>query len=143
MDGRELAERQRQFAQGQPYDDAHKVPVRSRIEGRRMDGSNIIPLHDLIRAALGLVGFALGLFKLFAEGSASVFLSRSDPGITVTQPWALSAVAVGFAGVLVLCIATLVDHFDLRPNEQRYATVRSWAAAIGFVFMLLGTLLPV
>jgi hypothetical protein len=83
------------------------------------------------------------LFKLFAEGSASVFLSRSDPGITVTQPWVLAAVAVGFAGVLVLCIATLADHFDRRPNEQRYATVRNWAAGIGFGFMLLGTLLPV
>lgn len=67
VDGRELAERQRQYAQGQPYDGTHKGPVRTRIEGRRVNGSNIIPLHDLLRGALGALGFALGLFKLFTE----------------------------------------------------------------------------
>ena len=143
VDGRELAERQRQYAQGQPYDGTHKGPVRSRIEGRRVDGSNTVPLIDLFRAALGSVGFALALFNLFTQGHAQVFLSRSDPGVVVTQPWALAAVALGFAGVLVWCVATLADHFDRRPNEQRYATVRTWAASVGFVFMLLGTVLPV
>jgi hypothetical protein len=34
-------------------------------------------------------------------------------------------------------------HFDRRLNEKRYTKVRTWAAAIGFLFMLLGTVLPV
>jgi hypothetical protein len=97
----------------------------------------------LLRAALGSVGFALALFNLFTQGHAKVFLSRNDPGVVVTQPWALAAVALGFAGVLVWGVATVADHFDRRPNEKRDTKVRTRAAAIGFLFMLLGTVLPV
>ena len=39
--------------------------------------------------------------------------------------------------------ATVADHCDRRPNDKRYTQVRTWAAAIGFVFMWLGTVLPV
>jgi hypothetical protein len=40
-------------------------------------------------------------------------------------------------------VATLADHCDRRPNDKRDAQMRTRAAAIGFVFMLLGTVLPV
>jgi hypothetical protein len=143
VDGRELAERQRQFAMGQPYDGTKKGPVRSRIEGLRLDGSNIIPLQDLLIAALAPFGVVLALIDIFTDGSRLVALSRHAPGVIVDQPWALAAVAVGYIGLFVWGVATVADHFDRRPNEKRYAKVRRWAAAIGFLSMLLGTLLPV
>jgi hypothetical protein len=143
VDGRELAERQRQFAKGQPYDGTKKGPVRSRIEGRRVDGSNIVPFRDLLLATLAPFAVVLALIDMFTKGSSRVALSRHDPGVIVDQPWALAAVAVGYLGLLVWGVATVADHFDRRPNEKRYTKVRTWAAAIGFLFMLLGTVLPV
>lgn len=146
LDGRELAERQHQFAKGQPYDGTHRGPVRPRIEGRRVDGSNIIPLQDLLIAALAPFGVVLALIDIFTNGSRLVALNRRDPGVIVDQPWALAAAAaaaVGYLSLLVWGVATVADHFDRRPNEKRYTQVRTWAAAIGFLFMLLGTMLPV
>jgi len=141
VDGRELPERQRQFAKGQVYDGTKKGPVRSRIEGRRVDGSNIVPFRDLLLAALAPFAVVLALIDMFTNGSRLVALTRRDPGVIVDQPWALAAVAVGYLGLLVWGVATVADHFDRRPNEKRYAKVRNWGASVGFLFMLLGTVL--
>ena len=143
VDGRELAERQRQFAKGQPYDGTKKGPVRSRIEGRRLDGSNIVPFRDLLLATLAPFAVVLALIDIFTNGSRLVALTRRDPGVIVDQPWALAAVAVGYLGLLVWGVATVADHFDRRPNEKRYAKVRNWGASVGFLFTFLGTMLPV
>jgi hypothetical protein len=143
VDGRELAERQRQFAKGQPYDGTKKGPVRSRIEGRRLDGSNIVPFRDLLLATLAPFAVVLALIDIFTKGSRLVALTRRDPGVIVDQPWALAAVAVGYLGLLVWGVATVADHFDRRPNEKRYAKVRNWGASVGFLFTFLGTMLPV
>ena len=85
----------------------------------------------------------LAVIYMFTKGSRRVAITRHDPGVIVDQPWALAAVAVGYLGLLVWGAATLADHCDRRPNDKRYTQVRTRAAAIGFLFMLLGTLLPV
>jgi hypothetical protein len=138
VDGRELAERQRQFKLGRPYDGTHKGKPKSRIPGRRLDGSNIVPFHELLRAAFCAVGLLFGLYQIAVPGKARVFLSRRDPGVAVHDTWALVFVVIGYTGMLVFSVAMLADHFDRRKNEAIYERVMKLAVGVGFPCLLLG-----
>jgi len=138
VDGRELAERQRQFSLGQPYDGTHKGKPKSRIPGRRLDGSNTVPLIDLVKAAFGAVAIVFALHQMLSSGRTRVFLSRHSAGVEVQDTLALAVIALGYVALLVWAVATVADHFDRRANEAIYKRVSTFAVGLGFPCLLLG-----
>ncbi len=143
VNGRELTERQRQFAVGQPYDGAHRGKPKSRVPGRRLDGSNTVPLVDLVRAAFGVVALIFALYEILASGHSRVSLSRHSTAVDIHDTLALTVIAIGYVGLLVWAVATVADHFDRRPNEPIYRWVSNLSVGIGFPCLVLGIVIEI
>jgi hypothetical protein len=136
--GQELFERQRQFKLGKPYDGTHRAKPKSRIPGRRLDGSNTFTFHELLESAIFVLAFVGALYQAAALGFVRVLASRHREGIEVTNPLAMGIALVGYACVLLYGVAIWADHLDRRlETEPRYKTARAWTITMGVVFVLL------
>jgi hypothetical protein len=139
--GRELIERQRQYAFGQPYDGRYVTKPVSRDPKRRLDGSNKLPWLDLFRFPFFTLALGYAIFTLFKDGKSRVFFSRKDPGVMITDAWALFFVAAGYVLLLVYFVSQLVDHFDRRKNEELYKKLARMSLGTGFPCLLIGVLI--
>ena len=142
VDGRELIERQRQFKKGQPYDGTRQAKPRSRIPGRRLDGSNTFTVKELLNGAVFLLAAMVGLYQATASGYITVLASRHSEGLHVTNPLAMGIAFVGYVCVSLYGAAIWADHLDRRvETEPRYEKARVWTIGIGGACMLLSAVL--
>ncbi len=141
VSGRELQERQRQFKLGRPYDGAHRAAPKSRDPLKRLDGSNKLPIEDLLRYPFFTLAAGYAAYTAFLDGKSTVYLSRHSKGVLIEQYWALSFVISGYLLLAVFFMSQLIDHFDRRPNESIYKTIAKWSVGIGFPSLLIGIIL--
>lgn len=142
VDGRELVERQRQFKQGKPYDGTQRAKPKSRIPGRRLDGSNTFTVKELMNGVIFLLASTAALYQATALGYIAVLASRHREGVHVINPLALGIALVGYACVLLYGLGIWADHLDRRvETEPKYKAARSWSIGIGAACMLLSAVL--
>lgn len=142
VDGRELFERKRQFKQGKPYDGTLQAMPKSRIPGRRLDGSNTFTVKELINGVIFLLASAAALYQATALGYITLLASRHREGVTVTNPLAMGIALVGYACVLLYGLAIWADHLDRRvETEPKYKAARRWSLGIGAACMLISAVL--
>lgn len=101
---------------------------------------NTIPKPELIRSALFVVGLAAYLGYSITRGG--IYLA-GPRGIGTTY----EGMSFFFIGVAMLfgianLAANVIDHFDRRPNEERYVWFRFVTQFIGWSLMLVGLLVP-
>lgn len=136
----EIEDRKRRY-EANPEEKLLSIPISfNRAIGptRRADGSNIVPIDELLRSIfLAIAGLWLA-WTFFKEEHAVFSLGkRSNTYIEVSGFFSSLLGSLAMLAVASSAISIVADHFDRRPNEPMYKRVNSYclAAFIGLALL--------
>ncbi len=94
---------------------------------RRADGSNIVPINELVRSVfLSIVGLWLAWSFLKDERAIFSFGKGSHTYIEVSGFFSSLLGALSILAIASSAISVVADHFDRRPNESIYKKINGY-----------------
>ena len=109
-------------------------------DGRRADGSNIIPHSELFESVVSSLMFIFLAWYFLKEEKAIISFPK-DSGTVIEIRGVYPSI---FAAIALILLATVMasvifDHFDRRNNEHIYKAISSWLSRLSLISIIVCT----